>query len=1012
MVNVSEELRDEFLSDRSHKDLCITVDDEPGNITNINWYIWDFRRTGPDSVALYSFFTAWHDEINQQYLRYADYLYLSCRVKFNGDRSALDGKYLRIRTINTTVNAYIISLNESASNKWAIDAFMDGTLRLYCRIDKEYIADFCHRGDPEYGGSYPTAWVQLYNNMGGADVSVDQVQLQCEYKNYTFDELYPTSNRTNYKLPYLGYNSFASNDTIAAIVRRPADHIDPIYNDKIAAESMTLSESICSKDTLKIGSSEASVFKISLINRLERFNGRYIRPYISTKEFTRNPVAFEYGEINWIKGIAGGYLPNKDDYWLRWRNSNPSIRKSFTSDYIGTINMSHAHDAKYVALKYKFKVTQFSSADVSPAYINAGAKIDSADISYYVGDHFNFEDAQTDFQTYSIIFGTGIYGGLVNIPALVFLVEDSNKEAFSSGTMTIQITIKEIQVLFTDTKVFPEYDTDACIEWRGIDVERYIFDRQRCLIDKYEEPAEYIPLGRFLIADSTIKNAITYKRNELVGYDDIYNLSVSAANWYKMHMFAISLDGYTGGGYEYTRQMYSTYWNILSALMLESRKKHKEELIFSEVTPHYKNSTTPKPGGGYYGAIAKSWEVGADDPQGWFFEHLWYGEVNVTVSEQAEDFLKHPLVFDIWYSYALNYHYGAQQNYHYVYSSYRNFVDPYGRGIYNRAAILVNETLQDGTHNKFCVDNGDYFMLSPDCVSVSIYYPCAQYPHADNAGTYMFLNGTEDRPGVQLHSVVDLSPDFVNASARLVYYNYNTREISDSNSNLTAREVVSSLLEINGCFLDSDRYGVLKPVYVSKEGLYPAENLYPNDDPENGPVLYPNEVELTLPTASYIKTDYADYITKEFGKIQIRKMNALSNEDENVVQWEYVGDVEYLNTYVIDDNVFFSGNNIVYSKENMPEVDKMLERMWEKILVLSYTPNYTEAVGLPWIEAGDRINLVTNKGGYESFIFRRTLSGIQILKDTYEAYGDEVEPSIDNYSVDTYKDTPIAPYHT
>ena len=629
MVNVSEEIRDEFLSDRSHKDLCITVDDEPGNITNINWYILDFRRTGPDSVALYSFFTAWHDEINQQYLRYADYLYLSCRVKFNGDRSALDGKYLRIRTINTTINSYIVSLNESASNKWAIDAFMDGTLRLYCRIDKDHIADFCHRGDPEYGG--------------------DQVQLQCEYKNYTFDELYPTSNRTNYKLPYLGYNSFASNDTIAAIVRRPADHIGPIYNDKIAAESMTLSESICSKDTLKIGSSEASVFKISLINRLERFNGRYIRPYISTKEFSRNPSAFKMKEINWIKGVRNrGYQPGSE-FSYGWSEGNLHNRFVFNTNTIGVTNQKYTQSRPYMYVRYQFKLTRYIS-DVTPSYINLGVRNTYTNGKLYYGTHYDFEASKTEWQTYSAAFPTDFYGGFLGLDGLVFLFEDENKEGTLQGVGNIEFTVRQVQEILLDNLAtsIPEYDSNACIEWRGIDPDTYIFERERGLIEYASEPTEAIPLGRFLIADSTIKNAVTYKRNELVGYDDIYNLSVSAANWYKMHMFAISLDGYTGGGYEYTRQMYSTYWNILSALMLESRKKHKEELIFSEVTPHYKDSTTPKPGGGYYGAIAKSWEVGADDPQGWFFEHLWYGEVNITVSEQAEDFLKHPLVFDIF----------------------------------------------------------------------------------------------------------------------------------------------------------------------------------------------------------------------------------------------------------------------------------------------------------------------------------------------------------------------------
>ena len=1005
MVKISEEAKNEYLKDTSHKNLFITVDDEPGNINNINWYIWHFSRTGAETAAIFSFFTAWHDEINQQYLRYADYLYLSCRVKYNGNREDLNGKHIRVFISNATGNEYIVNFDEE-SNKWATDAFMDGTLRIYNRIDKEEIPKFCQPGDPEYGGLYPGGYVQLFNDAQNANLTIDEIQLQCEFERYDFNDLYPTSNRTNYKLPYLGYNSFASNNTITAIVRRPATSLNPVTNSNIARESLRLSESICSKDKLKIGSSEAAILEIALVNRYEKFNGRHIRPYMSTKQFAENASAFEIKEINWIKGVTGKYLPDSTNYWIKWADSSASYRKYITTDSIGVINMSYSHDAKYVAIKYKFKVAEFSSSDVSPVYINAGARIKWGNGTYLFGDHFDFEDAQTDFQTYSIILGVDNFGGIEDILSLVFLVEDSNKEAFNSGTMTIKLMVKEIQVLFTDTGAIPEYDTDACIEWRGIDADRYIYERQRGIIDKYAEPIDAIPLGRFLITDSTVKSARTYKRNELIGYDDIYNLSVNASNWFKMYAFGISLDGYTGGGYEYTRQMYSAYWNIMSALMLESRKDHEEVLIYSETVPHYKNSTRPKPGGGYYGAIAKSWEVGEGDPQSWFFEHLWFGEVDITVSEQDDDFLSHPLVFDMWYQYALNYHYGAQQSYHYVYSSYRNFIDAYGRGIYNRACILIDETLEDGTHNKFCVDNGDYFMLSSDCVSFKLYYPCTQYPHSDNAGTYTFAGGNEERPGVQLHSVVDMSPDFVNAATRLVYYNYETLEISDSDSSITARDVIRSLLEINGCFLHCDRDGNIKPVYCTKEGLYPADNLYPSDD------LYPSGNGTSMPTSLYIKSDYADYVTKEYGKIQIRKMSGLSNDDENVVQWEYIGDIEFLNTYVIDDNVFYSGSNMVYNKEGMPEVDRMLQNMYSKITNLTYTPNVTRAVGLPWLEAGDRIGIMTSSGGFESFIFRRTMNGIQVLRDTLESYGEEVEKSIDAYAINTYTDTPISPYHT
>ena len=89
-----------------------------------------------------------------------------------------------------------------------------------------------------------------------------------------------------------------------------------------------------------------------------------------------------------------------------------------------------------------------------------------------------------------------------------------------------------------------------------------------------------------------------------------------------------------------------------------------------------------------------------------------------------------------------------------------------------------------------------------------------------------------------------------------------------------------------------------------------------------------------------------------------------------------------------------------------------INNLYSKITNLTYTPNVTRAVGLPWLEAGDRIGIMTSGGGFESFIFRRTMNGIQVLRDTLESYGEEVEKSVDAYAINTYTDTPISPYHT
>lgn len=1013
MIDIKREERDKYFRDDTKKEICIRVEDNPGNITNINWYIWHYEKTTRfTSSSSVTIFTAWHDEINQQYLKYADYLYFSCRVE--GSYSTLYGKNLILQVLRS---GHVISKNywvKIEEDTWTSDAVRLGKLRLFCRIEKDDIYSFCKGGDPEYGGgsSYPYGVLQIFPYNPAEDyasITISDLQLQCEYNNYTFDELYPQENRLDYKLPYLGLSSFARNNTITAIVRRPSHSIEPITNENIYTESQRLTERICSADTLKIGSSEASQYEISIMDRHENLNGQCLSPYISTRRMQENVQPFDYSEINWVVGNPNGYKPDEPSEY-EWDTINLQTSRFLVDDDFLRINTSYFTKKDAIGIKFKFTVTHAHSDPVSVRAIRVS-------ILYYLeGDMY----PQTDYRDFSLSQCTsGNYATMQRVYdvynmhheaiekfGIKFSLLDSQREEIGVGTGDLTVLFDEVQVMSLNSiySSFPTYDTEYNIEWRGNHIEQYINERQLSFIDYHEDTVGIIPLGKFYVDTNNVQSAITYKRNDIVAYDQLITLSVNAANWYKMYMFGISLDGYSRGGFEYVRQMYSTYWNIISALMLDSRANHKEEVIFEQDDPWYAESDIQIPGTeDYYGRIQKSWDIGED--LDWFFNRLWFAEETYNFgSDEKKALLKHPFVVDIWYKYSLNYHYGELQGGHYVYSSYRKFVDEYGRGIFNRACILIEEVLDDGTRNKFCVDNGDYFMLSPNCAYVYIRWSCTQFPHADDAGIYKFTGGDSHHPGFILSSVRDMTPSLINASTRLAYYNYETKELFDADNGITARDVVRSLMEINGCFLNSNRYGELEFKYLTKRGSYPSTDLYPS------PYLYPKGSSENLLKSNYLKSNYADYKVKEYGKIQIRKMNAQDNSLDSIVQWEYVGDPKLDNTYVIDDNVFYSGTNMVYNVSGMPEVNKMLANMFTKISDLGYTPNVTTAIGMPWLEAGDRVRILTETGGFESCILRRTLEGIHLLKDTYESYGEEVEPFVESYAINTYKDTQIRPY--
>ena len=88
---------------------------------------------------------------------------------------------------------------------------------------------------------------------------------------------------------------------------------------------------------------------------------------------------------------------------------------------------------------------------------------------------------------------------------------------------------------------------------------------------------------------------------------------------------------------------------------------------------------------------------------------------------------------------------------------------------------------------------------------------------------------------------------------------------------------------------------------------------------------------------------------------------------------------------------------MVYNN-SMVEITEMLENMWYRISNMGYVSNITTALGMPWIECGDRIGILTMVGGAETFIFRRTMKGIQMITDTYESNGDEYVKAISNYN--------------
>nr|DAO77580.1 MAG TPA: endosialidase chaperone [Caudoviricetes sp.] len=200
-----------------------------------------------------------------------------------------------------------------------------------------------------------------------------------------------------------------------------------------------------------------------------------------------------------------------------------------------------------------------------------------------------------------------------------------------------------------------------------------------------------------------------------------------------------------------------------------------------------------------------------------------------------------------------------------------------------------------------------------------------------------------------------------------------TAETNTIGEAISGKEVLSCILEINGCMGNIGRVGKFRYVYLTQEiqGLYPANDLYPADD------LYPrNPKSTSISKSQYILAQYEDYIVRTIDKLQIRE----KENDIGVI----VGDGG--NTYVIE------GNFLVYGK-GTKELNEIGEKTLSKIKGIIYRPFSADCKGNPCLEVGDAVRLTTKYELIETYILKRTLKGIQALRDDLEADGEEYRTS-------------------
>ena len=192
-------------------------------------------------------------------------------------------------------------------------------------------------------------------------------------------------------------------------------------------------------------------------------------------------------------------------------------------------------------------------------------------------------------------------------------------------------------------------------------------------------------------------------------------------------------------------------------------------------------------------------------------------------------------------------------------------------------------------------------------------------------------------------------------------------------SELSGKTVITAICELNGCFGHIGRDGTFQYIFLieMEEGLYPRNDLYPSNK------LYPREESSTtrsIQSGIYMSADYEDYIVEKIDKLQIR-------QEENDIGCIYGNGS---NCYIVEDNF------LVYGKSSA-ELQTIAANLYTIIHGTWYRPAHVEAKGNPCLEVGDGIRLSTKYEIVHTYILQRTLKGIQALRDTYDAEGDQYQ---------------------
>ena len=951
MLNISDEVKNLFLKDSTKKKLKIDIDNpDSKDLSEFNYYkgtpSYSYGTTlniGPDGYnAIYVMFVTGYTADLTNYVDYRGLAYKDyIRVSL----------FFQANNITSSITQLEFRVNfkyEDDTTDYENIVVDPHNYENATKLNFEKIPTYSE----EHGYLKSIYYIEIHNvdsSSFAADLGFSRFQVEMANS----DDEFPTT--------YI--DDFSKNYDLSRFVKLP-----PIENDKIEFESFSMTESLCSQDNIKFGLCESAHCEFTTVNYNYNLKDRTIRPSIRVQG---TPSYEDLFDINWWNDKAKKTVPGGVFHDPR----TVTGRNHWTTHYLFYTDIfqydHYFSKAPRVMAGYKLKINSITSITGStPVYFKVGMRCVYADgtIQNRTGStkHHYTEASDYIFLSLELIYNSQDHGKITQVKRPLLVWHDENKnELTNDDSFYIDADFKEFMVYLYDDPTYthyPTYDTSTCYVYYGT-IDEHLSE---CYSDA-------IPLGVYHVTDVKLEHTQNLIKQTVTAYDNIVKLEQNAYNWYTQYMFGMSTNDKQGRyDVQYARQIFSAYFNLMQQLGLEDRSNYTETLLG---TYEYWDDILPS-------HMANKWLVWNTDPG---VGRMRYSEFTINNVDTSKMYMVD----------AVNVAGDTDKETEAIVpSDYETNFDPLRRGIATNGGVLVefynsSNAMLDG----IVVNRRDYFMVYPTTSYIKVYIPTYD-AYEDGTRFMRFIDS------VSLYEVSS-APELVNGYYRLFYYRYDAQAneaavIFDADSSMTGRDIIHSLLEVCGCFFRLDRInGKPEFIYCTKGGLYPSNTLYPADD------LYPRSgTDQLLPNGRYMSVIQNNYSVKDYGKIQIVRSTD-SNETKSICEWEYDGS-DSTNTYLIDDNVFYCNKDLKYEYDSMPYISGLLENMWFQISNMGYVPNITEALGMPWVQCGDRVGVMTYTGGFETFVFRRTMKGIQLLIDTYESEGDEYNEAIKEFGYELY----------